>query len=132
MSFTNTINGIFDAIKTNWQKVDLKKWSHDIGGSSAEAVHAAMYFVVAFGIGFLLKKYFKYLISGIVIAFIAIKFLEYNKILTIDWSAIKAMTGIGSTADLNTVANASVAWVKKNIFLFGASVIGLLLGYRLG
>lgn len=132
MSFTTTVNGIFDAIKTNWQKVDLKKWSHDIGGSSAEAVHAAMYFVIAFGFGFLLKKYFKYLFAGLVIAVIAIAFLEYSKMLTIDWAAIKATTGINTTADLNTLASSSVAWVKANIFLFGASIIGLLLGYRLG
>lgn len=132
MSFSNTINSAFDMVKTYWQKVDLKKWSQDIGGSSAEAIHAALYFVLAFGLGFLLKKYFKYLISGAIIAVVAIKLLEYNKILTIDWSAVKAMTGVSSTADLNTFTNALIAWVKANIFLFGASVIGVLLGYRLG
>lgn len=119
-------------VKTYWQKIDLKKWSHDIGGSSAEAIHAALYFVLAFGLGFLLKKYFKYLISGAVIAVIAIKILEYNKIVTIDWYAIKTLTGIGSTADLNTMVNALITWGKANIFLFGATVIGVLLGYRLG
>lgn len=132
MSFTDSINSVFDAIKTNWQKVDLKKWSHDIGGSSAEAVHAALYFVLAFGSGFLLKKYFRYLVSGLIIAVIAIKVLEYNKVLSIDWAAVKALTGVGSTADLNVVANNFVAWIKNNIFLFGATVIGLLLGYKLG
>ena len=132
MSFSTTINSAFDMFKTYWQKIDLKKWSQDIGGSSAEAIHAALYFLLAFGLGFLLKKYCKYLISGIVIALIAIKFLEYNKILTIDWQAVKAMTGVSSTADLNAFANAGIVWVKANIFLFGASVIGVLLGYRLG
>lgn len=132
MSFSTTINGIFDAIKTNWQKVDLKKWSQDIGGSSAEAIHAALYFVLAFAIGFSLKKYFKFVVSGLFIALILIKFLEYNKIISIDFSALKAFTGIGSTADLNTLANTFIAWVKNNIFLFGAAVVGVLLGYRLG
>jgi uncharacterized membrane protein (Fun14 family) len=132
MSFSTTVNGIFDAIKTNWQKVDLKKWSQDIGGSSAEAVHAALYFVLAFGVGFTLKKYFRYLVSGLFLAIILIKLLEYNGILSINWSQLRALTGVGSAADLNTVANAFIAWVKNNIFLFGASVIGILLGYRLG
>ena len=132
MSITDNINSVFDAIKTNWQKVDLKKWSHDIGGSSAEAVHAALYFVLAFGTGFLLKKYFKYLISGFILAVVMIKLLEYNALLSIDWAAIKALTGIKSTADLNTLANTFIVWIKGNIFLFGAGVIGVLLGYRLG
>lgn len=132
MSYSNTINYAFDMVKTYWHKIDLKKWSHNIGGSSAEAIHAALYFVLAFGLGFLLKKYFKYLISGFLIAIFAIKVLEYNKILTIDWGAIKTLSGVGSTADLNTKVHALIAWGKANIFLFGASLIGILLGYRLG
>jgi uncharacterized membrane protein (Fun14 family) len=132
MSITDNINSVFDTVKKNWQKLDLKKWSHDIGGSSAEAVHAALYFVLAFGAGFLLKKYFKYLISGFFLAVIMIKLLEYNSLLTINWSSVKAFSGINSTADINTSANLFIAWIKSNIFLFAASVIGLLLGYRLG
>ena len=70
MSLSHSINTVFETMKTYWNKIDLKKWSQEIGGSSAEAVHAAMYFVLAFGLGFVLKKYFKYLISGLVIAII--------------------------------------------------------------
>ena len=132
MSFSTSINGLFDAIKTNFQKIDLKKWSHDIGGSSAEAIHAAMYFLLAFGTGFILKKYFRQLLTGLVIAIIIIKVLEYNGALTVNWGVIRSATGIGSAADLNAVSNIFIAWVKNNIFLFGAGIIGLLLGYRLG
>lgn len=132
MAFSETVNKVFDTVKTNYQRIDLKKWSQDLGGSSAEAVHAAFYFLISFGTGFLLKKYCRHVISGLIIAIILIKFLEFNKVLVFDIAAFKTMTGVGSAADLNTVANNFVVWVKANIFLFGASIIGLLLGYKLG
>ncbi|MBM3886356.1 hypothetical protein FJ364_00345 [Candidatus Dependentiae bacterium] len=132
MAVADSINKVFDIIKGHLEKVDLKKWSQEIGGSSAEAVHAALYFLLAFGVGFLLKKYCRYVLSGVVIALIMIKLLDYNQLISIDWAAIKALTGVGSAADLNTLVNTSIVWIKGNIFLFGASVIGVLLGYRLG
>jgi len=61
-----------------------------------------------------------------------IKFLEFQKIISIDWSALRTMTGISSANDINTLTNNGIVWIKKNIFLFGATLIGLLLGYRLG
>lgn len=132
MSFTKNMYSMFDAIKNTMHKIDLKKWAQSIGGSSADAVYAALCFVLAFGAGFLLKKYFKYLFVGALIALVTIKFLEYNKVLSINWGVIQAATGIRTAADLNTWANVFIAWIKNNVFLFVSVSIGFLLGYRLG
>ena len=132
MFFVKELNKAFETIKVYIQKIDLKKWSQDIGGSSADAVHASLYFVLSFGAGFLIKKYFRSLLATFFMAIILIKLFEYNALITIDWVAIKKLTGISSTAHFNAMINILITWIKKNIFLFGAAVIGFLLGYRLG
>jgi hypothetical protein len=122
----------WEKVKEFWTTFDLKKWSEQIGGSSSEAIEAAVYFCLSFGIGFLFKKYFKFLFFSLICAVIMIKVLEYNHFLTIDWTAIKDFLGIGGSVDANQLINRSFDWVKAHILLFIAVTVGFLVGYKLG
>ena len=128
----NSVNTVVETGKKWWDSLDIKKWSEQIGGSSAEAVEAAIYFCLAFGIGFLLKKYFKLLIACTVVTIFVVLAMEYLKFIAIDWQALKAAAGITPGMSINMVITNFFDWIKAHILLFVASVVGVLIGYKLG
>jgi hypothetical protein len=125
---TNTIS----SFKNFWQNFDVKSFAQRIGGSSSEAIIATVYFALFFSIGILFKKYFKFLFGCLTISIILIKIMEYNGLLYINWETIKLSAGISSSQDFNALINEFLGWIKNNIFLFVASIIGFLIGYKLG
>jgi len=132
MSVAEYVHSAWESVKQFWNTFDLKKWSEQIGGSSSEAIEAAVYFCLSFGVGFLFKKYFKFLFFSLLCAVIMIKVLEYNHFLTIDWTAIKEFLGIGGTVDTNQLINRGFDWIKAHLLLFIAVTVGFLVGYKLG
>jgi len=132
MDFSAALSGFVESAKNFWNTFDLKKWAEDIGGSSAEAIQAAVYFGLSFAVGYLFKKYFKLVFICLIFSVFLIKALEYGKFLTIDWVAIKAMFGVGEATDFNVVFNGYFDWIKDHLLFFIASVVGFLVGYKLG
>lgn len=132
MAVAEYANTAFESVKKFFNELDIKKWAENVGGSSAEAVEAAIYFGLCFAIGFLFKKYFKMLFVCIIISLFMIKALEYGKFLTIDWAAIKAVLGMSGTTDANVIINHWFDWIKGHLLLFISSVVGFLVGYKLG
>ena len=131
-TFANRVDEFIEMIKNFWKNFDLKTWSKEVGGTSAEAIEAAIQFGVFFGLGFLFKKYFKFLFINLILFVIFFKIMEINNFIKIDWVVIENMTGIGPTLDLNTLASDIFMWIKDHVVLFVASCIGLLVGYKLG
>jgi|SRR5579862_4441888 len=125
-------NSFLESVKKNWQELDLKKWTESIGGSSSEAVQAAVYFGLSLAIGYLFKKYFKFIFVCLFVAAFIIKAMEFSQLLVIDWATIKTMLGLSSSSDFNSTLNLFFAWVRSNLLLFIASVVGFLVGYKLG
>ena len=132
MAIADTFNSFVQAVKDFWKDFDLKRLSEKIGGTSAEAIQAAMYFGIFFGIGFVLKKYFKFLFGALIVMVVMVKVMEYNQLITVNWTALQTLVGMGQTGDFNSLMNASISWIKQNILVFVASVIGFLIGYKLG
>ncbi len=119
-------------LKSVWEKIDIKKWSEDIGGSSAQAIEGAIYFGIGFAFGFLFKKYFKFVFFTILTAMAVILILEYNKILTIDWLALNVFLGFDPASDFGVILNSIFDWIKTNLIKFIAGLVGFLVGYKLG
>ena len=136
MAFTDTLNqslaSVITPIKNAWNNFNLKQLSEKIGGSSAEAVQAALHFGVAFGVGFFFKRYFKFLFGCLIVSLIFTKVLEYNNLLHVDWAGIKTLLSMQQGTDFNTFINMQLAWIRAHILLFISSVIGFLIGYFLG
>ncbi len=136
MSITSNVNSAVDSLKVFWQQFDLKQWAEGIGGSSAQAVQAAVYFGLSFAIGFLFKKYFRFLFMSLVITTFVIFLLHYNKLVIVDIKAIKALVGMGDGVvgggDMNAFINRFFDWVRDNMLFFISSVVGFFVGYRLG
>ncbi len=131
MQNTNSAATYADSIKSFFTSVDIKKWSESIGGSSAEAIEAAIYCLLSMGVGFIFKKYFKLIFTCLVISLIMIKVMEYSAFLTIDWNAIKSFFGITQGTDINMLSNKALDWIKAHMLISIASGIGFLIGYKL-
>lgn len=131
MAIMDTLSYYAETIRTYWQTFDFKQWSENMAGSSAEALQAAVFFGGAFAVGFLFKKYFKFLFGSLFMAFIIIKVLEHNLLITIDWAGVNALVGLEPTADLTTISSIIFAWIKANIILFVSGSVGFLIGYKI-
>ena len=123
---------VIDWLKELWDKIDIKGWAHGVGGSSSEAVQAAIYFGAGFAVGFLFNKYFKFFFSCLFVSLLFILILEYNKVLMIDWKALNVLLGFEATADIGVMLNAIFDWVRENIIVSVAGFVGFLIGYKLG
>lgn len=123
------VNGVKEAAESWWDKLDLEKW---FGESSADAVQVAICFVSFFAIGFLFKKYLKFIFLCLLVSALVIKGLEYYKILDIDWEAFNTFLGLEPTATISSVGNMIVEWVKTHVVITISSIVGFLIGYKLG
>ena len=131
-SVSNGFSSVMTSIKNAWNNLDLKALSEKIGGSSSEAVQAALYFGIAFAAGFFFKKYFKFLFGCLIVALIFVKVLEYNNLLHMDWSGVKNFAGMTEGATINSMISHQLEWIKAHVLLFVSGVVGFLIGYRLG
>lgn len=131
-SISHGFSNVMTSIKNAWNNLDLKQLSEKIGGSSSEAVQAALYFGIAFAAGFFFKKYFKFIFGCFIVALIFVKVLEYNNLLHMDWSGVKNFVGLTEGATVNSMISHQLEWIKAHVLLFVAAVVGFLIGYRLG
>ncbi len=132
MAVNQGVSSAFASGKKFFTDFDLKKWAEQIGGSSAEAIEAAVYFGLCFSIGFLVKKYFKVIFICLAISLFVILGLDYLKMLVIDWESIKSSLGISASMDLNAMITGFFDWIKAHLLLFISSVVGFFIGYKLG
>jgi uncharacterized membrane protein (Fun14 family) len=134
MAVTGVVGSYLDTAKGFWNNFSLQKWAESIGGSSAEAVIAAVYFSVSFLLGFIFKKYFKILFVCVILTIISIKMLEYRDFLIIDWNAIETWLGWGKgePISLNVLFDTFFDWLKDHLLVAISSAIGFLVGYKLG
>jgi uncharacterized membrane protein (Fun14 family) len=132
MDIAGSFNAFIEWLKALWAKVNIQEWAESIGGSSADAIRAVIYFGVGFAVGFLFKRYFKFLLGSVLAALILILFLYYNKILDIDWEALNLFLGLEPTADFGVLLNNIFEWIKLNLLMSISSAVGFLIGYKLG
>lgn len=132
MAVNQTVSNALETGKKLFSGIDLKKWADQIGGSSAEAIEAAVYFSLCLASGFLFKKYFKMVFVCLIVSGFIILGMEYLKFLTIDWVSIKATFGISAGMDASAMATHFFDWIKAHLLLFISSVVGFLIGYKLG
>ena len=122
----------------NWlekmtDKLKLEGWLGSIGLTVAEALKMTYFFAGGFAIGFIFKKYFKFIL-GCLLVFTGITLiLQAQNIITIDWVALKSFMGMNTqVTDVNSVGNDIVTWLKANIAVSISAALGFIFGYKLG
>ncbi len=132
MTFKYAIYYTMQTVKKLWHAIDLKHWSKKIGGSSAQAVLAAFYFIIAFGVGYFFRRHLKFMLASLIVSIIMLKVLEHNGFVKVDWASIYIMLGMGPSGDFGLLITNSFIWVKNNVIVFVAAMVGFLLGVKLG
>ncbi len=98
---------------------------------SLSDVHSYITFLgIGVIIGFISRRYFRFLTSGLLVAILLIKALEYQHVLKIDWDLINSTLGFRADLSLESWALEIYAWAKSNIYLTAAGFIGFFIGYR--
>jgi uncharacterized membrane protein (Fun14 family) len=127
------VDDVLNWIKAVWDNINVTNWFNKIGITSPEAIRVITFFIVAFVIGFLFKKYFKFALGCVVVISVLFFVLQSKNILTVDWVAFKEFFGVDPTqAEVGNFYNMSYLWIKTNLVAFVSACIGFLLGYKLG
>ncbi len=132
MSVNEYFNNAWASVKQFWIDLDVKNWLQEVAGSSSEVVDTALCFGLSFGVGFLFKRYFKSFFFTLLACVVVVKVLEYNQFITMHWDTINDAFGVGADFTFNAFAMQVIDWVKLNFILFIVSLLGFLVGYKLG
>ena len=133
MLTVGVVDDVSGWIKSLWAKVDVEAWFNKIGITSPEVIRVSTFFIVAFAIGFLFKKYFKFAFGCLIVITILFFVLESRNILTVDWVAFKEFLGVDPTqAEVGNIFTSLFTWIKGNLLVFSSAALGFLLGYKLG
>lgn len=132
MALGEKVGEWLDAAKNWWAGFNIKEWSERVGGSSADAVEAGIYFFISFIAGFVFKRYSNYILFSAVVSVLVVLGLEYTHVITIDWSFIKQSCGVTADGDTQSFFNHTVEWVKNHLLVTVATTVGFLIGYKLG
>ncbi len=114
------------------EKFNLENIKQQFDLSTANIVQMSAYFGVGFLGGFLLKRYFLYVIFfGGLLGF-GMWWLSSMNVVTFDWLKINELAGIQSTDTLGVLCSTCLAWIQQNVALSISCALGFLFGYRLG
>jgi len=122
----------FDTVKEWFTTLDIDAWLAQMGIAYTVPVQGALCFGSGFAIGFLFKKYFKFLILCTVVTAVVIKVFEYHDVITIDWESFRLLFGFPSDLEINDVLTYSFDWMKAHLVIVICSLGGFLFGYKLG
>jgi uncharacterized membrane protein (Fun14 family) len=132
LSFKFAIYYLLQTAKRLWNLVDLHAWALKIGGAHAEAVLAAFYFVIAFVAGYFLRCRLKFLVGSLFVTFCVIKVLEAHNLVRVDWQSLYVACGMGPNGDVGVLFTTWFLWVKAHILLFVTTIVGFVVGAKLG
>jgi uncharacterized membrane protein (Fun14 family) len=98
-------------------------------------IEVAVYAGIGFLVGFLFKKYIKYILL-LILFIVSLVILEQFDILhtNINWAKMQELFNLKSTADAFNaqVAQSYIEWAKANFVVVFSASVGFLIGLKLG
>ncbi len=128
----NTIEQLNEPSIIEKFKVWVLDWFTRLDLSTAKILELLTYFGVGFFVGFLLKKYFKYIFIAILILGLGLFILQNSNIISIDWVKIRQLTGVSPEDTLGSLFQIYLDWIKQNLLIIITGFVGLLVGYKIG
>ncbi len=130
--FMSTYKQIVEAVSSAFEKWGIEPYLKKVGIASNDLCTAAAAFLGGFLGGILLKKSFKLLVWGLLFAACAIKFLEYNEIVQINWTAVNLFFGLDPRTTIDQVSHLCFEYAKSQPVLVISATFGALLGLKKG
>ncbi len=100
--------------------------------SVRDVVHIVSFVCVGVVIGYVLKKYFKYFFIITLLVVLVLIVLDRFGIIVINWSNMQDLTGINPQSTVQQCVESTFKLIRDNIGLAVSSLIGLIIGYRIG
>ncbi len=132
--FSEKASGIFSTARESLREsfnVMLEKFK-DYKGN---AIEIAVYAGIGLLVGFLFKKYIKYILL-LVLFVVSLVILEQFDILhtNINWPKLQELLNVQATADVFNAQSAQsyIQWAKANFVVVFSASIGFLIGLKLG
>jgi len=113
-------------------KITVQDWYSQVDLSASRIIELVSCFGVAFFIGFLLKKYFRYVIIALLALIIGSLILNHVGAIQINWAKIQAFFGINTQDTIGSFSRNIVEWFKSHALIAITAVVGFILGYCLG
>ena len=127
-TITTDANGVLHDVVT---RLDLDMWYAKLRQSPA--VLAAICFGGGFAIGFLFKRFFKFLLFTVLIAAGVIVFLHYKNMVIVDWVALSQYIGLDpEQIRLATAIEVTWHWVTHHSLVAISTTAGFIVGYKIG
>jgi len=128
----NTIEQLNEPSIIEKFKVWVQDWFTRLDLSTTKILELLTYFGVGFFVGFLLKKYFKYIFIAILILGLGLFILQNSNVISIDWVKIRQLTGVSPEDTLGSLFQIYLDWIKQNLLIIITGFVGLLVGYKIG
>lgn len=95
-------------------------------------IEICSYIGVGFFVGFLFKRYFKYVLIFIVTYIGLIWVLGESDFVLINWTHIQSLAHVSPNDTVGTVFSSTICWIRQNMALVFGSLFGFIVGYKLG
>lgn len=108
-----------------------KNWAEKCNLSKQKMIECGIYFLVGFGLGFLIKKYSNFLYAAAV-TIVGITLLHYLGFITIavHTDRLQSVLGIEFSCVQSDMPSHCMEWVKMNIVLVVSLVVGFIIGLK--
>jgi uncharacterized membrane protein (Fun14 family) len=127
---SESVSGIKGTVKDILHKISSK-----IQAYKGNLLELVIYLGIGFVVGFLLKKYFKYVLL-LILFIVSLVILEQFSVIrvSVNWVKIQELLNFQQTeTPLNVqVSSYYVAWVKENFIVVLSASVGFLVGLKLG
>jgi uncharacterized membrane protein (Fun14 family) len=90
------------------------------------------YAVIGFTAGFLAKRYLKSLLVIAILIVVALKGLEYYHLINVNWEQLRQLAGIHQVDGMQGVFQTIVGLIRNNLTVALSSIIGFVIGYKVG
>lgn len=117
----------FDQIKQT-----IKTWADKLNLTTPKIIEIASFFAVGFFLGFLIKRYSKYVFICALSLIAALFLLDNFEFVTIDWIKIREVTGISPNDTIGMLFRNYFEWIKNNLIAVISLFIGFIIGYKIG
>jgi uncharacterized membrane protein (Fun14 family) len=124
---TNVIHNWYESAKNF-----IDEWARKINLTGAQVMEFLSYLGIGFVVGFLFKKFSSHALIAIGVFILGVLGLETLGILTIDWTQVNNLTGIGPSDTIGSLLSNYFMWLKEHFGVVLSAFIGFLIGYKVG
>lgn len=122
-------------LETVKEKVNLQNFFEKMQDSRGLIFDAAIFGCIGFLIGYLLKRYINAVITMIMMSTALFVMQQFSLLtITIHWAMLYELLGITQVINLvgDNLSLFIFEWAKANVFLVTSSLIGFLIGIKVG